>query len=152
MKKLILSKKQVIFFIIAGGVSAVIEILMMKLFSLHIPKLFSQEENFYGFAYPLSNILSTCVAILCNYIMSVWFVFEGGKHSRKKEFAYFISFSIFSTFLSLTIFQLLYHYIFLSPLDLGFFTFSEIIMSKAFAIVIVSILNYMVKKRFIFNG
>ena len=42
MKKLLLKQKQVLFFIIAGGLSAIVEIGSFKLFSVNIPKIFPQ--------------------------------------------------------------------------------------------------------------
>lgn len=144
--------KQVFLFLLAGGMSAVVELLMMKLFSSFIPQFFIQETDFYGIKYPLSNILSTSCAILVNYWLSVTFVFQSGKHSKKKEFVYFITISGITTILSLTIFQVFINFIFLSPIDFKIYTLSPIILSKIMAIGIVSLLNYVVKKKVIFKG
>lgn len=86
MKQLILRQKQVIFFIIAGGLSAIVEIGSFKILSIYLPRLFSSEYNLYGIKYPFSNILSTSCGIITNYFLSIWFVFERGKHSKKKNF------------------------------------------------------------------
>ncbi len=152
MKQLILKQKQIIFFIIAGGLSAIIEIGTFKLFSVYLPKFFSWEYSLYGIKYPLSNIFSTGCGIITNYFLSIWFVFERGKHSKKKEFAYFILVSLVSTFISLIVFQILYHFVFRDVIDLGFFVFSQEMTSKIVAILLVSILNYSIKKKVIFNG
>lgn len=152
MKHLLLKQKQVLFFIIAGGLSAIIEIGSFKFFSVSIPKIFSQEVNFNGIHFPLSNILSTCCGIIFNYFLSIWFVFERGKHSKRKEFAYFMFISFLSTILSLTFFQIFFSYIFKDNLDLIVYTLSPEMISKISAIVLVSILNYSVKKNVIFNG
>ena len=152
MKQLILRQKQVIFFIIAGGLSAIVEIGSFKILSIYLPRLFSSEYNLYGIKYPFSNILSTSCGIITNYFLSIWFVFERGKHSKKREFAYFISVSVVSTFISLFLFQILYHFVFRSVIDLGFYVLSPEMMSKISSIVIVSLLNYSVKKKVIFNG
>jgi hypothetical protein len=40
MKQLILRQKQVIFFIIAGGLSAIVEIGSFKILSVYLPKVF----------------------------------------------------------------------------------------------------------------
>ncbi len=152
MKQLLLKQKQILFFIIAGGISAVAEIGSFKLFSVYLPSLFSFEQNLFGIHYPLSNIFSTSLGIITNYFLSIWFVFERGKHSKRREFAYFMALSVFSTILSLIIFQLFYRYAFKDILDLGFFTFSTEMLSKIAAIVVVSILNYTAKKRLVFNG
>ncbi len=152
MKQLLLKQKQILFFIIAGGISAVAEIGSFKLFSVYLPSLFSFEQNLFGIHYPLSNIFSTSLGIITNYFLSIWFVFERGKHSKRREFAYFMALSVFSTILSLIIFQLFYRYAFKDILDLEFFTFSTEMLSKIAAIVVVSILNYTAKKRLVFNG
>jgi putative flippase GtrA len=152
MKKILLRQKQVLLFIVAGAMSAVIEIGAFKIFSVNIPKFFLKEPDFHKIHFPLSNIFSTACGILSNYFFSVWFVFERGKHSKRKEFAYFMAVSVLSTILSLIFFQVSYRYIFRDYLDLKIFVFSREMISKIFAIVVVSILNYSIKKRVIFNG
>ena len=152
MKQLILRQKQVIFFIIAGGLSAIVEIGSFKILSIYLPRLFSSEYNLYGIKYPFSNILSTSCGIITNYFLSIWFVFERGKHSKKKEFLYFISVSVVSTFISLIIFQILYHFVYKDVIDLRFYVLSPEMMSKITAILFVSMLNYSIKKKIIFNG
>ena len=152
MKQLILRQKQVIFFIIAGGLSAIVEIGSFKILSIYLPRLFSSEYNLYGIKYPFSNVLSTSCGIITNYFLSIWFVFERGKHSKKKEFLYFISVSVVSTFISLIIFQILYHFVYKDVIDLRFYVLSPEMMSKITAILLVSMLNYSIKKKIIFNG
>ena len=152
MKRIILRQKQVLLFIFAGAMSALVEILMMKIFSQTIPIFFEQEIDFHGIKYPLSNVFSTSCAILFNYWLSVRFVFERGKHGKKREFFYFIILSGITTFLSLSIFQIFINFIFLTPIDFKIYTLSPIILSKVMAIGIVSILNYVVKKNIVFNG
>lgn len=152
MKELLLKQKQVLFFIIAGALSAVVEIGSFKILSLYLPKIFIDENNFHGIHYPLSNIFSTCCGIVTNYFLSIWFVFERGKHSKRKEFAYFISVSFLSTILSLIVFQMFFRFVFTDVINLGFFVFSQEMISKIAAILLVSMLNYTVKKKMIFNG
>lgn len=152
MLQKLLEQKQIMFFIIAGGLSAIVEIGSFKLFSTNLPSIIRSEYSFHGVKYPLSNIFSTTCGIIFNYFMSIWFVFERGKHSKKKEFIYFMIVSLFSTLVSLGMFQIFYHYTFAANFNLGFFTFSSEIISKIAAIVVVSILNYTVKKKIIFNG
>lgn len=152
MKHLLLKQKQVLFFILAGALSAVVEIGSFKVFSVYLPPVFSWEQNLFGIHYPLSNILSTTCGIIFNYFLSIWFVFERGKHSKKREFAYFMFVSFFSTILSLTVFQIFYNFVFRYNIDLGFYTLSPIMISKIAAIGLVSVINYSVKKRVIFNG
>jgi putative flippase GtrA len=152
MKQLLLRHKQILFFIIAGGLSAIVEIGSFKILSVYLPQVYSSEYNLYGIKYPFSNILSTGCGIITNYFLSIWFVFERGKHSKKREFAYFISVSVVSTIISLILFQILYHFVFKNPLDLGFYVLSQEMMSKISSIVIVSLMNYSIKKKIIFNG
>ena len=152
MKALLIRQKQVFLFIIAGGLSAVVEIGSFKIFSTYLPHFILQEQNFHGIHFPLSNILSTCCGILFNYFLSIWFVFERGKHSKKKEFIYFMVVSFISTVLSLCFFQLFYNFIFKENINLIFYTLSPEMISKISAILLVSILNYSVKKKIIFNG
>lgn len=148
----LLKNKQIFLFILAGAASALVEIVMMKIFSQIIPSFFTEETNFYGIKYPLSNIFSTLCAILVNYWLSIKYVFETGKHGKKREFAYFMLISGLTTFLSLTIFQININFIFLHPIDFKIYALSPIILSKILAIGIVSIINYIVKKKIIFNG
>lgn len=152
MKELLLKQKQVLLFIIAGALSAVVEIGSFKIFSVNLPVFFAQEYNYHGIHFPLSNIFSTGCGIITNYFLSIWFVFERGKHSKKREFAYFMVVSFLSTLLSLTFFQIFFRYIFMDNIDAGFFVFSQEMLSKISAILLVSVLNYTVKKNLIFNG
>jgi putative flippase GtrA len=152
MVKTLLAQKQFMLFVLAGGLSAIVEIGLMKYFSLKIPLVFPQEEDFYGLSYPFSNIFSTILAIVFNYFLSIKFVFEQGKHSKRREFTYFMVLSAISTILSLLAFNALYKWVFTDVLDLGFYRLSPLFFSKAFAILIVSFLNYGLKKRLIFNG
>ncbi len=152
MKELLLKQKQVLLFVVAGALSAVVEIGSFKIFSVYVPPIFSQENNFHGIHFPLSNIFSTSFGIITNYFLSIWFVFERGKHSKKKEFAYFMIVSFFSTLLSLSFFQIFFRFVFKDHIDAGFFVFSQEILSKIAAILVVSVLNYSVKKKVIFNG
>lgn len=152
MKELLLKHKQVLLFVVAGALSAVVEIGSFKIFSVYLPRVFSQENNFHGIHFPLSNIFSTSCGIITNYFLSIWFVFERGKHSKKREFAYFMFVSFFSTILSLTFFQIFFRFMFTAHLDLGIIVISKEILSKIAAILLVSVLNYTVKKKVIFNG
>ena len=99
MREFILRQKQILFFILAGGLSAIVEIGSFKILSYTLPYYIIKEQNFYGIHYPFSNILSTTFAIIFNYFLSIWFVFERGKHSKQKEFIYFMIVSLFSTLL-----------------------------------------------------
>ncbi|SMD01874.1 GtrA family protein [Chryseobacterium sp. YR221] len=152
MKEILIRQKQVLFFIIAGGLSAIVEIGSFKVFSTYLPQFLARETNFHGIHYPLSNIFSTSCGIITNYFLSIWFVFERGKHSKKKEFAYFMVVSFISTLFSLGFFQIFYNFVFKDNINLIFYTLSPEMISKIAAILLVSILNYSVKKKVIFNG
>lgn len=152
MVAFIIKQKQILFFIIAGGLSAIVEIGLMKVFSHYIPEYIPSETSWHGISYPISNILSTTCAIIFNYFLSIWFVFERGKHSKKKEFTYFMVVSFISTILSLIVFNILFNNLIHDPIDLGIYALSPIIVSKALAIIIISVLNFSIKKRVIFNG
>ncbi|QDP84631.1 GtrA family protein [Chryseobacterium sp. SNU WT5] len=152
MKEFIFKQKQIILFAIAGALSAVVEIGSFKMFSVYLPTIFLQESNFHGIHFPLSNIFSTSCGIVTNYFLSIWFVFERGKHSKRKEFAFFMIVSFFSTLLSLSFFQIFFRFIFTTHIDIGIFVLSREILSKIAAILLVSVLNYSVKKKVIFNG
>lgn len=117
-----------------------------------LPKFIANEKDFHGLHYPLSNIFSTSCGIIFNYFLSIYFVFERGKHSKKREFTYFMGVSFISTVISLGMFQIFYSFIFKDNIDLNFYTLSREMMSKISAIVLVSVLNYSVKKKVIFNG
>lgn len=153
MMQFILSHKQILFFMIAGAMSALIEISSFKLFSVEIPKVFVEETDFNGISFPLSNLFSTTLGIVSNYFFSIWFVFTRGKHSKSREFIYFMVISILTMLLSLLVFQLFYYFVYQNEsFNLGFFTFSAEMLSKISAIVLVSILNYSVKKKIVFKG
>ena len=152
MRELLLRHKQILFFIIAGGLSAIVEIGSFKIFSTYLPQLILQEQNFHGIHYPLSNVFSTSFGILSNYFLSIWFVFERGKYSKRREFFYFMGVSFISTLLSLFFFQIFYSFVFKDNIDLIFYTLSPEMISKISAILLVSILNYSVKKKVIFNS
>jgi len=51
MKELLLKQKQVLLFIFAGALSAVVEIGSFKILSLYLPKIFIHENNFHGIHY-----------------------------------------------------------------------------------------------------
>lgn len=152
MKNLLIKHRQIFLFIIAGGLSALIEIGSFKVFSIQLTRWFGWEKGIWGVHYPLSNIASTSLGIISNYFFSIWFVFSRGKHSKRREFTYFIFISIISTLMSFVLFQVFYIHIFYgNVLDLGLMAFSGEILSKFFAIGTVAVLNYFVKKKFVFN-
>lgn len=152
MKALIIRHKQIGLFIIAGGMSAILEVGSFKYFSSAIPKIFPSELNLWGIHFPFSNTLSTGLGILSNYLFSIWFVFKRGRHSRKREFFLFLIISLITTLFSLALFQVFFSFVFLGNMKVLIMTFSPEILSKITAIILVSIINFSVKKKFIFNN
>nr|WP_228427792.1 GtrA family protein [Apibacter raozihei] len=144
-------KRQLILFFIAGVLSAIIEISLMKILSLPqmLPSIFSFENKSYS--YPISNLLSTGGGILSNYFFSIRYVFERGKHSKKKEFYLFITLSIITMFMSWGIFALFHSFI-NKPVNLLVYTVGDIVFCKAAAIFLVSLVNYVAKKKIVFSN
>ncbi|NAW51477.1 GtrA family protein [Elizabethkingia argentiflava] len=147
-----MKQKQILFFILAGGLSALVELSLMKTFSHYLPSYIPLEKNWHGISYPLSNIISTTFAVIFNYLLSIGFVFERGRHSKKREFTYFMFVSFLSTLLSLVVFNILFNRIIHTPINLIVYTLSPIILCKVLAIILISILNFSIKKKLIFNG
>ena len=146
MKELLLKQKQVLLFIFAGALSAVVEIGSFKILSMYLPQIFIHENDFHGIHYPLSNIFSTSCGIITNYFLSIWFVFERGKHSKRKEFAYFMSVSFLSTILSLIVFQMFFRFVFTDVINLRFFLFRKKKKKKKKAKISISMFHYTEKK------
>ncbi len=144
-------RKQLVLFFIAGALSAIIEISLMKLFSLPqmLPRFFSFENKTH--AYPLSNFLSTGGGILSNYFFSIRYVFKRGKHSKRKEFYLFIILSIATMFMSWGLFAVFHSFIH-QPVNLYFYTMGDIVFCKAAAIFLVSMINYVAKKKIVFSS
>ncbi|MCB9202396.1 MAG: GtrA family protein [Flavobacteriales bacterium] len=138
--------RQIIAFVIIGALSAVVEVVTFKLFILPnaFPSVFSFENDAHFF--PISSLASSACGILFNYILSIKFVFKQGKHSKNKEFTYFIALSLFSMIMTWVVGFSLKQII---TFD---FIFSSDIICKILAIGIVSVLNYIVKKKFIFHN
>lgn len=148
---LIKHRVQISLFILAGAMSALIEISAMKFFSLpqSLPSIFSFESRKYG--YPLSNVFSTSLGIISNYFFSIWFVFKRGKHSKRKEMLYFVLLSIITMFMSWGLFAFFHSYIH-KPVKILFITLGDIVFCKAAAIVVVSVVNYISKKKLVFSS
>lgn len=139
---------QIFLFILIGVLSAVIEITSFRLFSYptFFPNFFSFEIDFY---YPISNFASSACGIIFNYFLSIWFVFKQGKHSKKKEFTFFMIISFFSMLMTWIVSALLL-IIFKSPICF-ILCISPEMFCKIIAIGIVAVFNYIIKKKFIFH-
>lgn len=124
----------------------------MKLLSLPnaLPHFFSFENK--AHAYPLSNIISTAGGIMSNYFLSIRYVFERGKHSKRKEFALFLILSIITMFMSWGIFAIFHSFIY-KPINIfNIYTIGDIVFCKAAAILLVSLINYVAKKKIVFSN
>ncbi len=135
LKTLQANKTQLIKFGLAGASGAAVEFCLFYWFS-HVFPFFKGE---YG--YLLANLVAIVFATIINYIISVKWVFEGGKYSRRKEFAMFMLISLLSLVLNQGLM-----YVFVSMLALN------VMLSKAAAIGLVAIINYISKKYLVFNG
>ena len=71
MKQLLLRQKQVLLFILAGGLSAIVEVGSFKIFSVYLPAVVSVEKDFHGIHYLFSNIFSTTLGIISNYFFKI---------------------------------------------------------------------------------
>ncbi|TWP26201.1 GtrA family protein [Apibacter muscae] len=145
-------KKQIILFFIAGFISAIIEISLMKILSLPqmLPSIFTFENK--AHAYPLSNIISTAGGIMSNYFFSIRYVFERGKHSKRKEFALFLLLSIITMLMSWGVFAFFHSFIH-EPINIfHIIKVGDIVVCKAAAILLVSVINYIAKKKIVFSN
>jgi len=121
---------QIIKFIIAGGTGAVIEI-----------GLYEVLAQYTEMHYILASTIATVSAITLNYIISRIWVFETGRHSNRVEMMMFFVVSGFIVLLNQLCMWALVEWVQLPEL-----------ISKGLAIAIVSIVNFKIKKLFIFKN
>lgn len=100
----------------------------------------------------MSNFLATGIAIVLNYILSVRYIFESGKYSKRREFTYFVLLSIATLILSWRVFAFVSNQVIPEDIEVMGMTFSHLVINKIIAIGITSLLNYALKKRIVFNG
>ena len=122
-------QQQILLFVIAGGLGAVFEIAMF--YVLHRA----------GINVLLASFLSTVLAIGLNYLLSIAFVFERGRHSTRAELAAFAAVSAGVIGVNQLVFSVL---LWLLP--------SYATACKAAAILLVATLSYLAKKRWVFAG
>ncbi len=139
---------QIFLFILIGALSAVVEICSFRLFSYptFFPNFFSFEVDYY---YPISNFALSACGIIFNYFLSIWFVFKQGKHSKKKEFTFFMVISFFSMLMTWIVSASLL--MFIKTPFCFIFCISQEVFCKIIAIGIVAVFNYVIKKKFIFH-
>ena len=124
MKKLLI---QLIKFGIVGVIAAIIDfgvlVLLKEVFCVGV--LFASATAF-------------CVSVIANYILSMTFVFKGGKNSKSKEFIVFVALSIGGLLLNQLVMWLgtevlMFYYLWV----------------KVFACVFVPIYNFVTRKIFL---
>ena len=124
MKKLLI---QLIKFGIVGVIAAIIDfgvlVLLKEVF--YVDVLFASATAF-------------CVSVIANYILSMTFVFKGGKNSKAKEFVVFVALSIGGLLLNQLVMWL--------GTDVLEFYY---IWVKFFACVFVPIYNFVTRKIFL---
>ncbi len=122
-------QQQVLLFAIAGALGAACEIATFYL--LHRT----------GLNVLLASFLSTLVATGVNYLLSIAFVFERGRHSTHAELVAFAAVSAGVIGINQLVFGAL---LWLAP--------NYATICKAAAILLVATLSYLAKKRWVFAG
>ncbi len=122
-------QQQVLLFVIAGGLGAVFEI--AAFYILHRA----------GLNVLLASFLATVLATGLNYLLSIAFVFERGRHSTHAELAAFAAVSAGVIGVNQLVFSAL---LWLAP--------EYATVCKAAAILLVATLSYLAKKRWVFAG
>ena len=121
--------KEIINYLIFGGLTTVVSIVTYSLFA----KLFNID-------YLISNVLSWIIAVLFAYITNKIFVFESKSKKNIKEITSFFFFRIVSLLIEMIIL-----YIFVDMLHI------DDLVTKIIAQVIVIVANYVFSKVFVFK-
>lgn len=121
---------QIVKFAVAGAIGACIEI-----------GLFFFFIEFTSLHYLFANFIAISVAILINYFISQKWVFETGRHTKRKEFTFFIGVSLVALLLNQLLMLIL-----VDAVELN------MKVSKIAAIGLVAIYNYVAKKFLVFKG
>lgn len=122
--------KQVFHFIWTGSVSALVDLLTIYIL----------VDVYHLFVIP-STIISVLSATIVNYVLNIKFVFIQGKHSRNVEILLFFSLAGFGL-----VFNVLLMWVFYSLLDFWYIT------ARFLSIIINVVINFIIKKKFIFQG
>ncbi|MGB3618542.1 MAG: GtrA family protein [Catalinimonas sp.] len=122
---------QVVFFVIAGGICALLEfsLLIAMVEVLHVDPL-------------VANPFAFTAAVLLNYVISRRWVFETGRYSKRRELVYFLSVSLMAFAVNQGIFWLLVE----GVLSIDYR------ISKIMAIGGASVFNFFAKKLLVFKG
>lgn len=121
---------QVVKFAVAGAIGAGIEI-----------STYIYLVDFVGLYYLTANVIAISLAIIVNYFISQKWVFDCGRHSKRKEFTVFIMVSVVSLLFNQLIMWGLVDHVEL-----------EDKISKLIAIGTVAFFNFFAKKFFVFKG
>ncbi len=145
-------RHQIIRFVVVGAVCAVVELVLFRFLTQPqiLPSLISIENA--NTDYPISNFISTGVAIVLNYFLSIMYVFEQGKYSKRREFVYFVVLSVLTLLVSWRIFALFSNRVIPQDFVVMGVVFDHLVINKIMAIGITSLLNYGAKKRLVFDG
>lgn len=123
-----ISKLQVTRFLIVGVASFLVEFC-----------LFTFLIDVIDLKYTYANPPAMAVAILFNYFLTKWFVFEAQKHNARKTFVLFLLFTFMGVVLNQLLLWLMVEHMLLN-----------IKASKVLAVGIVAVFNYLTKKHFVF--
>ena len=129
LNKLYKKYKEIINYLIFGGLTTVVSIVTYALFA----KVFNID-------YLISNVLSWVLAVLFAYITNKIFVFESKSKKNVKEITSFFFFRIISLVIEMIIL-----YIFVDMLHI------DDLITKIIAQVIVIVANYVFSKVFVFK-
>ena len=121
--------KEIINYLIFGGLTTLISIITYALFA----KVFHID-------YLISNVLSWIIAVLFAYITNKIFVFESKSKKNIKEITSFFFFRVVSLIMEMVIL-----YVFVDMLHI------DDLVTKIIAQVIVIVSNYVVSKLFVFK-
>lgn len=148
-------KTQIFKYVVSGGFATCIDMIIfflvawlvfpaltehdfvVRFFNLHVPVI---QEHSRAINFCIANLIAFVFSNFTAYILNVFFVFEAGKHNRKKEVFLFYSISTLVSLGSVGLGMFLIKFLYLST------TISY--MSKVLTSVIV---NYTARKTFVFH-
>lgn len=120
---------QVIRFLFVGGVSFFIEF-----------SIFAGLVDFFSVNYMQANGVAMSFAVVLNYFLTRWLVFEGGRHNSKVTFFIFILFTLCGVMLNQALLWFLVEEILIN-----------VKISKVLVTVAVAVFNFYTKKHIVFR-
>ena len=116
-------------FLVVGGTTFLIDMILLITLT-----------KFFEIYYLISAAIAFLVASLINYLLSLLAVFKTGRHeNKKKEFIYFLFFTLVGVLLN--------NFIMYLSTKIFFFNLS---ISKLISTIVVTIFNFLTKKHFVF--